>query len=182
MGYVTVNPNYPEDLKHELDRCFAHKGFKGIKLHPDCHSRAIDYYGYEPVYEYADDKALPMLIHVWGAGQVAAIEHLSQEYPNIRFIMGHSGADPVGMKAAIDLINKRNNVYGDTAFSAAYQGNIEWLASEANTKRVLFGSDMPFYDPAFTFARIALAEISDDVKKDIFGANMERLLNGTDRD
>jgi len=180
LGYVTVNPNYLEDMKNELDRCFAHKGFCGIKLHPSCHGRPIDYINYKPAYERANKDGLPMLIHVWGSGDVAAIEHLSAEYPNVRFIMGHCAADPAGMAKAIDLINKRDNVYGDTALSMAQQGNFEWLAGTANPKRILFGSDMPFYDPTHTIARIMAAEVSDEIKTDVFGGNMERILNKTD--
>ncbi|MEG2377608.1 MAG: amidohydrolase family protein, partial [Clostridia bacterium] len=79
FGYVTVNPNYP-DMKGELQKRFANKGFRGIKLHPDCHSRAIDYAGYAPAYEWADEHRLPVLIHVWGPGEVAQVAHLSAEY------------------------------------------------------------------------------------------------------
>lgn len=176
-GYVTVNPNYPDDMDHELKRCFAHDGFKGIKLHPGCHGRPIDYFEYEPAFRYADDNKLPMLIHVWGAGDVNAVDHLSAEYPNCKFIMGHFGADVPGMTRAIDLINKRDNVYGDTALSSALEGQIEWLASETNTKKILFGTDMPFLDPRPTLGRIALADLPDEVKLDIFGRNLATLMN-----
>ena len=182
LGYVTINPNYPEDMEHEMDRCFAHKGFRGIKLHPSCHSRAIDYPAYRPVYERAEREGLPILIHVWGSGEVAEVDHLSAEYPNIRFLMGHAGADAEGMRYAMDLINKRDNVYGDTALSTALQGNIEWFVREATTKRILLGSDMPFYDPTHTVARIIMGDFSDEIKFDILGGNMARILDKTDRD
>lgn len=181
LGYVTLNPNYPEDIENEMNRCFALKNFCGIKLHPDCHGRPIDYETYTPAYEKANKDGLPVLIHVWGAAQVAAIDRLSKEYPNIRFIMGHCGADSIGMSKAITLINNRDNVYGDTALSMAHQGNIEYLLSKANPKRILFGSDMPFYGPVHTVARIAMAEVSDEIKADVFGGNMLRLIDKTDR-
>ena len=175
-GYVTVNPNYGEDQIPEILRRFAKPGFRGIKLHPGCHGRPIDYFAYAPVYEYADEHKLPMLIHVWGKGDVAAIDRLSVTYPNVRFIMGHSGADWAGITYAMDLMNKRPNVYGDTALSVAQEGNIEWMVHEADPKKILFGSDMPFYDPTPTIGRIALADISDEIKKDIFGRNLKRLM------
>lgn len=175
-GYVTVNPNYVEDMKSELDRCLSHPGFRGIKLHPGCHGRPIDYFNFEEAYKRADDNKLPILIHVWGIADVMAIERLSAEYPNARFIMGHSGADVNGMTRAIDVMNKRDNVYGDTAISMAVEGQLEWLVAETNPKRIVFGSDMPFYDARPTFGRIALADIPDDVKIDIFGRNIANAL------
>lgn len=175
-GYVTVNPNYVEDMTHELDRCLSIPGFRGIKLHPGCHGRPIDYKLYEAAYRRADDHKLPILIHVWGIGDVNAVEHLSAEYPNARFIMGHFGADVPGMTHAIDVINKRDNVYGDTALSTALEGQLEWLVSETNPKRIVFGTDMPFLDPRPTLGRVALADIPDETRIDIFGRNIASAL------
>ncbi len=179
-GYVTLNPNYPDELEAEMNRCFSNKGFLGIKLHPNFHKCTSLNPNYEPVYERADREGLPILIHVWGVTDVACIDELSKRYPNIRFIMGHTGADTLGMEYAIKVINARNNVYGDTALSMTNHGNIEWLLSKANPKRILFGSDMPYYAPTHTIGRIAMANVSDEIKADVFGENLTRVLNKTD--
>lgn len=176
MGYVTVNPNYPEETAAELDKRFKNPGFKGIKLHPSLHGRNIDYKGYEQTYEYADRFGLPVLIHVWGAAHVEAVSSVSDTYKNAKFIMGHFGANTDGFTSAIELINKRGNVYGDLALSFAPEGNIEWLVSEVNPKRILFGTDMPFYDPRFTIGRLAMADIPYETKLDIFGRNVASIL------
>jgi hypothetical protein len=36
---------------------------------------------------------------------------------------------------------------------------------------------MPFFDPRSAFGRVALANISEEQKKDVFGMNMIKLLN-----
>lgn len=179
-GYVTLNPNYPDEIEKEISRCFANGRFLGIKLHPDFHRCSSLNPNYEAAYEYANNNALPVLIHVWGEADVSNINVLSQRYPNIRFIMGHTGASPSGMELAIKVINSHDNVYGDTALSMSNQGNIEWLLSKANPKRILFGSDMPYYAPTHTIGRIAMAKISDELKADVFGENLTRILNKTD--
>lgn len=51
------------------------------------------------------------------------------------------------------------------------------LVKEIGSKRVLFGTDMPFLDPRPALGRVAMADISDEEKKDIFGLNMKYLLN-----
>lgn len=177
MGYVTLNPNYPEDMKNEIDRCFAMKGMKGIKLHPDMHGCPIDYKNYHTAYEAADEKRCPVLIHVWGQAEVAAVGRLAGQYPGAGFIMGHSGADVRAMEDAIEIANACHNVYLDLAISVAREGNVEWLVKEAGAKKVLYASDMPFFDPRPAFGRVALAEISDEEKRDVFGLNMKRLLS-----
>lgn len=90
--------------------------------------------------------------------------------------MGHAGADIKAMEDAFDVVNKHSNVYIDLAISLTYEGNVEWFVREVGSKRVLFGTDMPFFDPRPAFGRLAMAEISDGEKKDIFGLNMVDLL------
>lgn len=175
-GYITVNPNYPEGTTKELDRCLSEPGMKGIKIHAHFHSVSIDYKSYHPVYETANKKRLPVLIHVWGKTDVMLVDKLAGQYPEVRFIMGHSGGDVRAMEAAIDVVVKHRNVYGDLVVSRALEGNVEWLVREMGASKILFGTDMPFYDPAPTFGRIALSEISDDEKRNIFGLNIKRIL------
>ena len=176
-GYATINPNYPDDMQDELDRCFANPGIKGIKVHPSSHGCPIDYKNYRIVYETADRKQCPVLIHVWGSAAVAAVDRIARQYPGARFIMGHAGADIRAMEEAIDVVNRHGNVYADLAISLVREGNVEWFVKEMGSKKVLYGTDMPFFDPRSAFGRVAFADISDEQKKDVFGRNMERLLN-----
>ena len=176
IGYITLNPNYPDDMKDEIDRCLAVHGMKGIKLHPDCHGCPIEYKNYNAAYETANELHIPVLIHIWGKNEVAAVDRLAVHYPGARFIMGHAGGDIRSMEDAVDIVNKHDNVYVDLVVSATLEGNVEWFVKEVSSKKVLYGSDMPFLDPRPAIGRVAFAEISDDEKRDIFGGNMKRIF------
>lgn len=177
IGYVTLNPNYEENMKNELDRCFKVNGIKGIKINPASHGNPpIDDKRYRIAYEYADEINCPILIHVWGDSSVSAVEKLSEQYPSAIFIMGHAGGEIRAMEYALNVINNRKNVYADLAISLAYEGNVEWFVKESGSKKILFGTDMPFFDPRPIFGRLAMANISDDEKKDIFGLNIAGIL------
>ena len=176
-GYVTLNPHYPDDMIHELDRCFAVPGIKGIKLHPSCHGVPIDYENYTPAYEYANAHKYPVLIHVWGIGQVRTVDKLAGLYPEIRFIMGHSGGDVQGMEEAIKVVNSHKYVYGDLALSIVREGNVEWLVDKMGADKVLYASDMPFFDPRPAFGRVAMSRLTEEEKRDVFGLNMKKILN-----
>jgi Predicted metal-dependent hydrolase of the TIM-barrel fold len=176
IGYATLNPHYPEDMKNEIDRCFSFPGIRGIKLHPDCHGCTIDYRNYHIAYEVANEKGCPVLIHVWGQDQVAIMGKLAGQYPKAKFIMGHAGGGIRAMEDAIEVVVRHDNVFADLALSRTYEGNVEWLAREMGADKVLFGTDHPFLDPRPTLGRVALAEISDEDKSKIFGRNMARLL------
>jgi len=93
-----------------------------------------------------------------------------------QFIMGHAGGEIRAMEDAVDVVNRHDNVYVDLAFSNPFEGNVEWFVKEMGSKKVLFGSDMPFYDPRPTFGRVAMSDISLEEKKDVFGLNMKKLL------
>ena len=54
---------------------------------------------------------------------------------------------------------------------------VQQAVKEIGAKRVLYGSDMPFHDPAFDMARIEYAKISEEEKKLIMGENAKRLLD-----
>lgn len=176
-GYVTVNPHYPADMRHEIDRCMTIPGMKGIKLHPSCHSVPIDYENYRPAYEYANERRLPILIHTWGSGQILTVDKLAGQYPQAKFIMGHSGGDVLAMEEAIKVVNRHENVYGDLALSMVREGNVEWLLEKMGPDKVLYASDMPFFDPRPAFGRVALSRLNEQQKADVFGLNLIRLLN-----
>ena len=176
IGYATVNPNYEKDMRAELDRCFAVPGIKGIKLHPASHGCSVDYKSYHIAYRYAQQKQCPVLMHIWGCGDVAIVKSLAALYPGVKFIMGHAGGDIRAMEAAIDVVNRHDNAYLDLAISRTYEGNVEWFVSEVGSKKVLYASDMPFLDPRPAIGRVALADISDEQKRDIFGLNLKRIL------
>ncbi|NJD01488.1 MAG: hypothetical protein FIA99_02540 [Ruminiclostridium sp.] len=105
IGYITLNPNYPDDMKSEIERCLAVPGMKGIKLHPDCHGRPIEYKNYNAAYETANELHIPVLIHTWGENEVAAVDRLAAHYPGANFIMGHAGGDIRSMEDAVDIVN-----------------------------------------------------------------------------
>lgn len=176
MGYVTVNPNYPEDMNNELERCFKNNGIRGIKLHPYMHGCRCDNTNYSAAYEAADGRKCPVLIHTSGVDDVVAIDKLAANYKNAIFIIGHGGADIRGMKMAVEVVNRHENVFVDTAVSLAFEGNIEWFVKEMGDTKILFGSDMPFYDPRPTLGRIVYADISDDAKRAILGLNLVKIL------
>ena len=176
-GYVVINPHYPESHKEEIERCFVFPGMKGLKIHPNTHGVPPDHYNYQLCYETANERRCPMLIHTWGRDSVVKVGQMAERYPNARLIMGHYGGPEKGaMSEAVNVVNKHENVYADITISYMYEGNLEWLVKEAGAKKVLYGTDLPFIDARPNFGRVALAEISDEDKTDIFGRNMKRIL------
>lgn len=174
-GYVTVKPCGEEEMLEELRFFFGKRGFVGVKLHPDLHGRQVADPVYDPAYAFADARRLPVLIHTWGARNVLDIDALAARYKNASFIVAHLGGAPDALDTALQTIARRDNVFGDTALSAAPMGNIDYAISKIGAEKLLFGTDMPFYDPCFTLARVLAAGLTQRELQCVLGGNFTRL-------
>jgi len=179
-GYCTVNPNYPEkDILDELEKCLRHSNFRGIKIHPDLHRCPANAKQYQPVWAFAHEFSVTVLAHTWDA--LATCDPLmfgpiAKEFPRANILLGHSGGVASGMEKAIQVAKEYRNVYLDLACSRFYHGMLELMVKEVGAERILFGTDMPFLDCRPRIGAVAIAKISDDDKRKIFGLNAKQLF------
>lgn len=181
IGYATINPNYPEEIIQELERCEKQYGMRLIKIHPFCHEYPADGAAYQAFWKYANKKARIVLTHTWEADKNCGPElfgKIAHRYPRVKIILGHSGVTYKGCEEAIKVARKHKNLYLDIASSQPHLGMLERFVKEVGAERILFGSDMPFLEPAAQIAKIAYARIPEADKKKILGLNMKRLLRG----
>ena len=57
-------------------------------------------------------------------------------------------------------------------------GIIEYMVQESSSKKIVFGTDMPWYSPHYTAGAVLFARIDDEARHDILHRNAERLLVG----
>jgi len=177
-AYVTVKPCSEREMAAELEERFAEKGFIGVKLHPGLHgARAADA-SYRPAMEHADARGLPVLIHTWSHADLTDVDELGGKYGNARFIIAHMGGAPDNLEHALEVMRRRDNVFGDTALSYAPHRNIEYAVKKAGAEKIIFGTDMPFYDPVFTLARVVCADIRESELEKIVGGNFRAICPG----
>ncbi|MBQ6421172.1 MAG: amidohydrolase family protein [Clostridia bacterium] len=174
-GYLTVSPYDPDT---DLDGAFADPHFKGMKVHAAFHRTAINDPRYEPYWEYADKKRLPVLFHAWELADVRHIAELAPRYPDAKFIIGHGAMRTWAIKREVVKAVKHNgNIFADTTVSVAYDGAIEWAASQLGADRVCYGSDIPFYDCRHVVGKVATSRLSDADKEKILGENAKKILD-----
>ena len=82
LGYCYINPNFPEAMADEIERCFDDPGFAGFKLHVSWNGVPYDAERYAPVYEYAAAHRLPILAHTWGDESVRGSPAWPARYPD----------------------------------------------------------------------------------------------------
>ena len=180
FGACMVNGHYPELSGDELTRCFDEgQNFKIIKIHPFSTSCRLDDKRMKPILQFADERKLAVLVHTWldgdAYGSLEIFGNVAREYSEIKWIMGHSGG-PFGSYHAAEMAKDIKNVFLDLTISMGPARQVEYFVSEVGADRVLFGTDNPFLDPRPQIGRVGLAEISDEAKQKIFGANARRLV------
>lgn len=177
FAYCCINPNFPEQVRAELERCFAHPEFRAIKVHPELHGDyPLDGRGYRPMWEFANEHKLPLLSHTYfGGDRIEVFVRLAQAYPQVPILVGHSGLD-LGLDHVIDAVRPYENLILDLTGPQAYEGVVEKLVGEVGAARIVYGSDMPFTNAALQLGGTLYARITREEKERILGLNSAKLF------
>ena len=154
-------------------------GMRGFKIHPSLHGYPADGENLRPMWEYANEKGLPVLSHTWAGDRTcspAVLGILADEYPKVPVLLGHSGGTPAGYDEALEVASKQENVFLETCGSGVVYGMIERFVRKVGADRILFGSDMPFVNANAQIGKILYAKIPDEDKRKILGLNMAKII------
>jgi hypothetical protein len=156
IGFLSVDPTqngWQEELHH------GHKelGLKGIKLLPMYAGFCPNDPKLDPLWTYASDHRLPVLLHT-GTTFVAQaplectlprhVDDIAIRFPDVRIVMAHLGHPYEGECVAV--IRKHPNVYADV--SALHYRPFQLYQSLMLVQeygvwhKVMFGTDYPFTD------------------------------------
>lgn len=175
--YAMCNPNYKEDLDAVVDVFHEKHRFKGLKpFYINQNYDMLDRKLYK-WFSYGNRNKLIMLVHASNTWIADKIEILSENYPDMIFLMSHSGASYEVANKNISLAKKRKNVYLEITYTTMTNGIIEYMVEQVGADRVIFGTDMPMRDPAPQLAWVCYSKITVSEKKKILGENILGLLN-----
>jgi predicted TIM-barrel fold metal-dependent hydrolase len=175
LGNATANPNHGGDIENALWN-HENRGFIGIKPYAVLHGKLTDA-AYAPWLEYGDRRHMFVKVHSGNQDIADQVDELAPKYPNIIFLMAHSGAGMTAARINTALAKKHDNVVLEITYTSATRGSIEYMVSEIGSERVLYGSDLPMRDPAPQLAWVAYAEISLEDKINILGENMKKIVD-----
>lgn len=154
IGFLSVDPTQ-DGWEREMRDGHEELGLRGIKLLPMYAGFRPDDERLEPLWRYAEEKHLPVLLHM-GTTFVAQaplaftlprlIESVATRHPDVRIVLAHLGHPYEG--ECIAVIRKHENVYADV--SALHYRPFQlyhslMLAQEYGVwRKLLFGTDFPF--------------------------------------
>jgi len=182
---LIYNPRYGDESLALIRRSFDAPGAVAIKIHPGQHLLFPEDPSYEPIWQLAAEKGVPIITHSWALSDYNPtqrfatpehFEHYLSRYPGVNLVMGHAGGRYEGHLAAAELARRYPNAYLDLSGDVYGFGLIEWLVGQVGAERLLFGSDAVWMDPRTTIGRILDAEIGTAAKALILGDNACRLF------
>lgn len=176
IGQFGINPNYPEEVDKILLEMKGKKCFRQVKIHPYLHKYPISGEQFHKAYVYASENGYSILSHTWGTSDIKDFDKIAEQYPGLNIILGHSGGEIDAIKKAVEIAQKRENIYLDLTISFNYQGLIEWLSKEVPVERLLFGSDATYNSQSAALGKIIYADIDDQTKICILSLNIKKLL------
>lgn len=178
-GLGTLHPD-SDDIEADISE-IINLGLKGVKLHPDIQQFKIDDYRMLKIYELCEDR-LPILMHTGDSrfdySNPNRMKPILEIYTKLTVIGAHLGGWSMWDKATESLC-KYKNFYVDCSSSlyALSPEKAKELIMAYGTKRVLFGTDYPMWDPETEIARFMQLDLSDCEREDILYNNAVKMFN-----
>lgn len=145
-------------------------GFRGIKVHR--HDARIS----REICQVARRYRLPVLYDV--VGEIAPLELIVREYPDVAFIAPHLGSfadDWRAQQALIDPLSRHRNLFADTSGVRRFDLLVE-AVRRAGPRKLLFGSDGPWLHPGVELAKIRALGLAPADFARVTGGNFLRLV------
>ena len=176
IGLGMVEVRHEQAGVDELERTMQEDGLVGFACHPGLsgHSLGGELHAFLEVVAMHDGLCL---LHQ--AGSTRNIAAYAKRFPSITFIIGHVSMNKGGHLDAIEQCGMCENVWFDVAQKpegADESWDLVHLVNNLGSDRLMFGSDLPYYDFRLVQNQIETARLDDEIKERIAYQNAVRLV------
>ena len=176
-GFGTVHADM-DGLMEEVEYIQS-KGLRGIKIHPDYQTFAIDDHRMFPVYEQIQGK-MPIIFHMgdlrYDYSHPARLRKVLDQFPKLQVVAAHFGGYQM-REIAKEVLTDTNCLF-DTSSSLMFMepGQAESYIRHYGADRFLYGTDYPMWDPIIEVERFFGLDLTDDEKEQIAWKTAATLL------
>ncbi len=180
-GFAAVHPQDP-DVATTLEKA-KKAGLRGIKLHPDFQNFAIDDSSVYPIYQWAQKKGFPILVHTgdtrYTTSRPEKMAKVLKAFPALQVVCAHLGGWSQ-WEEAYKILSPFENAWVDTSSSlyALSPQKAKKIIENYGSERVLFGTDYPMWNPKEELERFYALNLAGRQRDDILYQNAKRLLAG----
>ncbi|MFC1558919.1 amidohydrolase family protein [candidate division KSB1 bacterium] len=192
IGQCFINPEYQKESLEEIDRCID-EGMVGLKVYNQAKINDPLFY---PIVEKFIDLKMIILMHaecqlgVGGYRMKYDINRpfntsipedfvdIAKRYPEAMFQYAHIGGG-FDWEYACKMLADSPNVWVDTSGSNNEEYMIDFALKTLGEDRILFGSDMSYYQ---SVGKVLASNLNETQKKKLFFENYNNILRKAGRD
>ncbi len=178
VGAATIDPSHLSAAQVEAEIHLRHgrQGFIGMKPYPRQGLRYDDP-RFAPWWEFGNEHRLYALLHTAPAtGGVAAVGRLAERYPEISWLIAHSGGSYAFADEVAACIREHPNVFAELTLTPVTNRVVEYLVAATDDEHVLFGTDAPMRDPRPQLGWVVWCDLPPASKERILGGNFARIV------
>ena len=178
IGFAAMHQDYP-DPEAELTRAMQ-MGLRGIKMHPDTQQVNLDDPRLMTIYEIAQAKRLPVILHTgdyrYDYSHPRRLKNVLKAFPDLVVDAAHFGGWSIYDLAVEYLEDERCFMDMSSSMFMIGDRRTRELVQHYGTDRIMFGSDFPMWDPISEYERFTSLGFSDTEYEDMLWHNAERFL------
>ena len=144
---LTVHPG-DDDVVSIVQEGVDSFALRVLKLHCSVGSFTIDDPHLKPVFSFANERRLPVIVHLGHnvngrteSEELPSIARVSDDYPDVPMILAHCGHH--SSPAALQLMREHPSLYADLTPVVSEFPEVDVECLEELSERILFGTDAP---------------------------------------
>ena len=179
VGVAVIDPAHMSrrEMEEEIRLRYVEQGFVGLKPYPRMNLSYEDE-EFTHWWTFGNEHRLYALMHVASnTGGVPAVGRLAERFPEMSWLIAHSGGSYAFAEEVAACIQEHANVYAEITLTPVTNRVIEYLVEATDDEHVLFGTDAPMRDPRPQLGWVVWADLPVESKKKILGGNFQRILS-----
>ena len=179
IGVAVIDPTHMDrgEMDVEIHRRYVEQGFVGLKPYVQMNLSYEDP-DFDPWWAFGNAHRLYALMHVAGhTGGVAGVGRLADRYPEMSWLIAHSGGSYAFAEEVVACIADHPNVFAEITLTTVTNRIVEYLVAATDDEHVLFGTDAPMRDPRQQLGWVLWADLSPESKTKILGGNFQRIID-----
>lgn len=177
LGLAVIDPTHMSraEMDVEIHKRHVEQGFVGLKPYVRMNLSYEDE-DFTPWWEFGNAHQLYALLHLAPhTGGVPAVGRLATRFPQMSWVIAHSGGSYDFAEEVAACIRQHANVYAELTLTPVCNRIVEYLVSATDDEHVLFGTDAPMRDPRQQLGWVVWADLPLSSKKKILGENFRRI-------
>jgi predicted TIM-barrel fold metal-dependent hydrolase len=179
IGVAVIDPTHmtAQEMDSEIRLRYLEQGFVGMKPYVRMNLNYEDD-RFTPWWEFGNAHKLYALMHVAGhTGGVPGIGRLAEKFPEVSWLIAHSGGSYPFAEQVAACIQEHPNVYAEITLTPVTNHVIEYLVEATDEDHVLFGTDAPMRDPRQQLGWVVWANLAVKTREKILAENFARILS-----